>query len=252
MTATEHPIHGTSHEWDDPTRLAADARSILACPATVSMVIEGEPQLVDGEAELGVADHRGVPTFVCRVNSPVARAAASHASALLTLASGLGPRGGQERRDTLTLAGRLERTGFEHCECCDEVRHVVSLDLNFVLLARPVPGAEPGTPERQFRIPLEQFRSKEHVLNRGHLQRSIEHANDCHQDELRQAVSLGTNTRPADLVGVRLAHLTPSDVELQWVDVDGAHRQVVTFPRTARDLAELGEMLRRGLHAGIC
>ena len=44
-----------------------------------------------------------------------------------------------------------------------------------------------------------------HHLNRGHLQRSVEHANDCHQDELRQAVSTGTGTRAGDLGGVRIA-----------------------------------------------
>jgi hypothetical protein len=248
VTATEHPTQTT----DDPHRLAADARSILACPATVSMVIEGEPHLVDDETELAVTDHHGTPTFVCRADSPVARAASGQASALLTVTSGLGPRGGPDRLDTLTVAGRLERTGYERCDCCDEERPVVSLDLNFVLLSRPVPGAPEGTPDRQHRVPIELFRSHDHALNRGHLQRSVEHANDCHQDELRQAVSFGTSTRPADLIGVRLAHLTPSNVELQWVDVDGAHRQVVAFPRTARTLVELGEMLRRGLHAGIC
>lgn len=237
---------------DQQPRLAADARSILACPDVASMVVEGQPTLLDEEIELGVTDRDGTPTFVCRADSPVAHAAAKHASALLTLTSGLGPRGGVERRDTLTLAGRLERTGIEHCDCCDEQRHVVTLDLNFVLLSRPAPETGDEVPERQFRVPLEEFRSPAHLLNRGHLQRSVEHANECHQDELRQAVSLGTQTRPGDLIGVRLARLTPRDVELQWVDIDGAHRQVVTFPHTARTLAELGEMLRRGLHAGIC
>lgn len=247
MTATEHPAPET-----DPARLAADARSVLACPATVSMVIEGETRLVEDDAELVVRDEDGTPTFTCRAGSPVARAAHARASALLTLTSGLGPRAGLERRDTLTLAGRLELTGLERCECCDEVRHVVSLVLSFALLSRPVPGAAAEMPERQHRIPLEQFGSSEHALNRGHLQRSIEHANDCHQDELRQAVSVGTQTRPGDLIGVRLADLTTRNVELQWVDTEGAHRRVVTFPRAARTLAELGEMLRRGLHAGIC
>ena len=34
--------------------------------------------------------------------------------------------------------------------------------------------------------------------------------------------------------------------------ITGAHEQVIRFARTARDLTELGEMLRRGLHAGLC
>jgi hypothetical protein len=238
VTPTEHP----SQDLAEPARLAADARSILACPATVSLVIDGEEHAVS-EDEVGITDHRGVPTFLCRAGSPVGRAAVGQRSALLTLSSGLGPRGGSERDATVTIAGRLEHTGFEDCECCDEVRHVVSLDASFVLLERS---------GRQHPVPLQLFRSREHALNRGHLQRSVEHANDCHQDELRRALALGTGTRPGDLIGVRLGHLTASGVELQWVDVAGAHRTVLTFPRTARDLAELGELLRRGLHAGIC
>jgi hypothetical protein len=107
-------------------------------------------------------------------------------------------------------------------------------------------------PDRQLRVPVDAFRSREHHLNRGHLQRSVEHANDCHQEELRQAVALGTSTRPGELLGVRIARLTPADVTVQWVDATGAHERAIGFPRVARDLAELGEMLRRGLHAGIC
>lgn len=220
--------------------LAADARSILACPSEVSLVIEGEPLVED---DTGLTDRRGTPTFLCRPGSPVARAAHAHRSALLTVTSGLGPRGGSERADTLTLAGRLERVGVEDCDCCQDVRHVVSLRLSFVLLERD---------GRQHRVALDQFRSLEHDLNRGHLQRSTEHANDCHQEELRQAVSTGTRTPPAELLGVRLTDLTPRSVEVQWVDLDGAHRHVIEFPRVAGTLDELGDLLRHSLHAGIC
>jgi hypothetical protein len=246
VTTTEH------HSPDaDPRLVAADARSILACPSAVSLVIEGEEHAVGERDDLGLSDHRGTPTFLCPATSAVARAAAEHRSALLTVTSGLGPRGGRQRGDTLTLAGRLERTGAEHCDCCDELRHVVSLNLSFILLARPEDPAA-GVPDRQLRVPLDEFRSRAHHLNRGHLQRSVDHANDCHQEELRQAVGTGTGTRPGDLLGVRIARLTPSDVVIQWVDDSGAHEQVVAFARTARDLSELGEMLRRGLHAGLC
>jgi hypothetical protein len=250
VTTTEH--HSPGHDTGgDPRLVAADARSILACPSAVSLVIEGEEHAVGERDDLGLSDHRGTPTFLCPATSAVARAAAAHRSALLTVTSGLGPRGGRERGDTLTLAGRLERTGAERYDCCDEVRHVVSLNLNFILLARPEDPAA-GVPGRQLRVQLDEFRSREHHLNRGHLQRSVEHANDCHQEELCQAVGTGTGTRSGDLVGVRIARLTPSDVVVQWVDDSGAHEQVIAFARTARDLPDLGEMLRRGLHAGLC
>ncbi len=222
-------------------RLASAARSILACPAEVSLVLEGDAQIVGDDS--GLTDRDGRPTFTCRPGSPIAQAAAARRSALLTVASGLGPRDGQEREDTLTLAGRLERVGLEACDCCQQVRHVVALEPNVVLLARA---------ERQLRVPLEEFRSAAHQLNRGHLQRSVEHANDCHQEELRQAIAQGTGTHPSALLGVRIARLSPADVVVQWVDETGAHEQVIAFARSARDLAELGEMLRRGLHAGLC
>lgn len=228
----------------EPIRLAGHARSILACPASARLVVEGEEHAIDDE-EVGLTDHRGVPTLLCPADSPIARAAAAHGSALLTLGSGLGPEDGAEREDTLMLAGRLERTGYERCDCCQEVRHVVGLDLNFVLLAR-------GEGQRQQRVPLSEFLSPHHHLNRGHLQRSVEHANDCHQVELRQSVALATGTRPGDLLAVRIARLTPADVLLQWVDPDGAHQQLLEFSRPARDLVDLGELLRLGLHAGLC
>ena len=247
MTTTEQ------HTPDlDPRMIANEARSILACPATASLVIEGEQHVVSGGAELGLTDHRGTPTFLCPADSVLARAAAARSSALLTVTSGLGPRGGAERAETLTLAGRLERTGVEHCDCCSEMRHVVSLDLDSVLLTRSTGDSDGERDERRLPVPVEAFRSRDHHLNRGHLQRSVEHANDCHEGELRQAVALGTGTRPGDLLGVRISRLTPADVTIQWVDGSGAYQASVAFPRAARDLTELGEMLRRGLHAGIC
>lgn len=211
--------------------LAGDARSILACPATASLVVEGQPTASEDDLELSDSD--GTPMLYCPPDSPLVRAAVARASALLTVTSGLGPRGGSEREDTLTLAGRLEPTGGEP----------IALHLNFVLLARS---------DRQHRIPLPEFRDRTHRLNRGNLQRSTEHANECHQDELRRAISLGTGVRPADLLGAQLIDLRPDRVEVQWVDRGGAHRRVVEFPHAADDLPELGEMLRRGLYAGLC
>lgn len=214
----------------DSRRLAADARSILACPASASLVVEGEPNAIEDRLEL--CDDGGTPALYCPPDSPVARAAARRASALLTLTSGLGPRTGPDRANTLTLGGRLQPTHGE----------AIVLHLNFVLLARD---------DRQHKISLEDFRSPEHRMNRGHLQRSTEHANECHQDELRRAVSLGTGTRPTEILGVQISRLSPEGVEVQWVDEQGAHQQVLRFPRPARDIADLGELLRRGLYAGL-
>lgn len=236
----------------DPAELAAEARSILACPGSVSLVVDGHPTVLDDDA-LGMQDVHGTPTFSCPPESELATAAGHHRSALITIESGLGTAGSAERRMTLTLAGRLETRGVEDCACCAETRHVVVLELNFALLSRrAAPDGDEERPDEQFRVPLEHFRSPAHHLNRGYLQRSVEHANNCHQEELRRAVSTTTGTPMGRLLGVALSGLSPAGVQVRWVDVDGARHLDVTFPRAARTTAELGEMLRRELHSGLC
>jgi hypothetical protein len=234
---------------DEQHRMAAVARSILSCPADVDLVVDGVPTPLEHDDVLGLQDVHGSPTFSCRPGSELALAGVSGRSALLTLASGLGPVGSSGRADSLVLAGRLETRGREDCECCTETRDIVGLQLNFALLTS---GGGVEEPEQQFRVPLEHFRSGVHHLNRGFLQRSVEHANDCHQDELRRAVSLSSGTRMTDVVGVRLTGLSTRGVVVGWVDTEGAHRTVIDFPRPARSPAELGDLLRRELNAGLC
>ena len=107
----------------------------------------------------------------------------------MTVESGLGLPGSPERRDTLTLAGRLEVARAPGVRLLRRGADLVALDLNFVLLARyPAAPTPQGRPETQYRVPLAPFCSPIHDLNRGYLQRSVEHANNCHQDELRRAV----------------------------------------------------------------
>jgi hypothetical protein len=122
------------------------------------------------------------------------------------------------------------------------------MKLSFALLGRSADDA----PARQDRVPLDHFRSPEHHLNRGFLQRAGEHANACHQEELRRAVSTIIGTRLSEVVGVTLTGLMPDQVEVQWVDLRGSHSRVLEFPCAARNAEELGELLRRGLHAGLC
>jgi hypothetical protein len=236
--------HGTT----TPVRLAAAARSILACPAEASMVVDGVDDVLAGMDDLGMRDLGGQPTFSCVSDTPLAAAARGRRSALLTLESGLGPAGSPDRSAKLTLSGRLASRGREDCECCGEVRDTVVLEINFALLGRTTE----ELPGQQLRVPLDQFRSAEHDLNRGFLQRSVEHANGCHQEELRRAVSTTTGTRLAEVVGVALTDLQPHQVEVRWVDVRGAHSHLLEFSRTARTAEELGDLLRRELHAGLC
>ncbi|MFC7502289.1 hypothetical protein ACOACQ_11335 [Nocardioides sp. CPCC 206347] len=237
----------------DIHRLAAAARSILACPDDVSLVVDGIDDITAGldHEHLEMRDHGGRPVFACPADSDLARAAHDRRGALLTLRSGLGRPGSPDRDATLTLSGRLEASGLEECECCCEVRLRVSLHLDFAVLARD--SAPESAPDKaRLRVPLAAFGSRAHDLNRGFLQRSVEHANLCHQDELRRAIATRTDTRLGDIVGVQLAELQTTAVVLQWVDVDGAHDAELRFPRAATSTADLGELLRSELHAGIC
>ena len=237
----------------DVHRLAAAARSILACPDEVQLVVDGVDDIAAGldDDRLEMQDRSGRPVFACPADSPLAIAATDRRGALLTLRSGLGAPGSEDRDAVLTLSGRLEADGLEECHCCTEIRMRVSLHLDFALLTR---GSEPeAAPEAaRFRVPLGAFASRAHDLNRGFLQRSIEHANLCHQDELRRAIATRTNTRLGEVLGVHLADLRADGVELQWVDTTGAHHTCLDFGSAATSTHELGELLRDELHSGLC
>jgi len=249
MTQADH----RTRSLPDAHEIAGAARSVLACADSVNLVVDGVADVLEGDAELGMQDRHGTPTFLSPVGSALADAAGRHRSALMSVESAVGLPGSPERRDTLTLAGRLEARERQECDCCAEVRMLVALDLNFVLLARyPAAPTPQGRPETQYRVPLPHFCSPIHDLNRGYLQRSVEHANNCHQDELRRAVSTTAGTPMKEVVGVTLTNLSAGGVEIRWVDLTGAHASVVTFPRPAENVAELGDLLRGELHAGLC
>lgn len=243
----------------DVHRLAAAARSILACPADVRLVVDGIDDVTAGleDDHLEMQDDGGLPTFSCPADAALAVAATDRRGALLTLRSGLGRPGSADREATLTLSGRLEASGLEECECCAEVRMRILLQLDFAVLAREneqsaEQSGEQSCGQARLRVPLHAFASRDHDLNRGFLQRAVEHANHCHQDELRRAIATRTSTRLGDVLGVHLADLRADGVVLQWVDPTGSHQSVLHFPRPAASTAELGELLRSELHAGLC
>lgn len=237
----------------DPARLAAAARSILACPGDVELAVDGIDDVTAGldeaDGALAMRDVDGRPVFSCPADSMLAVAAADGRHALLTVTSGVGRPGSRSREAVLTLAGRLETTGLEECHCCDQVRVGVALVLDYAQLARSAGDGRHVVPHR---VPLPAYSSPAHQLNRGFLQRAAEHANACHQEELRRAVATTSNTLVGDIVGVHLTGLRPDRVEVQWVDGTGAHSRVLAFGRAATTAAELGELMRARLHAGLC
>lgn len=229
--------------------LAAEARSILSCPGAVSLVVDGVEQ-VQGNPRLVLEDRDGVPVFVCPAGSPVDQAADGRRTALLEISSGLAEHHDMPIRPSVVMAARL-RSGGHACadlEDSGDWRAAV-VETRKVVLVRPGLG---GQPERHLPVPVEDFRSPVHDLNAGYLQKSVEHANHCHQRELRHSVAQATQTRVDDIAGVALADLSVDGVILRWVDAGGAQVRAIHFPTSARTPVELGEHLRRELHAGIC
>ncbi|QIG42724.1 hypothetical protein G5V58_07950 [Nocardioides anomalus] len=218
------------------------ARSILSCPDGAEVAVDGFPA-AGCDDELGMRDADGVPTFSCRLGSPMADAGRTGSPALVTLTSGLGPGGSADRALTLTLTGSLSIGEVEHCTCCGEQRLEVVLDLDFVVLGRD---------GEQRRVPLREFRDPGLRLNRGYLQRAREHANDCHREQLSQVVTRTTGTPAEHLLDVSLVDLTTHGAELSWIDRRGGHRAALWFSRPAASVEELGVLLRHELHAGIC
>ena len=159
---------------------AADAaRSILACPDGLTVIVDGVPQSLE-DAPLGVQDWCGTPMFVCQADGELSMAAARRGRALLSVDSALAD------DESLLLVGRLRRAGSDVCPCCDAQSDVVVLDLADVVLSRA--GQRQTIAVRDFVDPALQ-------LNTGYLLRSQEHVNLNHAEHLRLAVARQTSMR---------------------------------------------------------
>lgn len=225
----------------DPDQLAARARSALSCPAAASMVIKGTEHLFGGD-DLGLQDRAGVPTLVCRSGSVVEEAGIAHQKALLRVISGVVE--DDNTTESVVLAGKLATPR----PCCDPQMSAVAIDPSIIMLIRT---SADGT-SRQYRVPTALFRSPTHALNKGYLLRCTEHMNECHDAELRQAVSLCTGTPSSALAGAAIAGLSPLGVDVQWVDTEGAHLRRLDFTAPATSPDELATALRDHLHSGLC
>ncbi|MGD9960932.1 hypothetical protein [Nocardioides sp.] len=219
------------------TDLAAVARSVLACPGSMSLLVDGIEH-VDGSTSLVLEDRGGLPAITCHLDSPLHRAAEQARSGLLELSSGLpDPDPGL----SLVLAGHLDLVGEEVLD--DEPAVQVLLVVTRVLLIRR---------GRRHLIAPQAFRDPTLALNSGYLHRATEHANCCHLAELRRSVAQAVGVPVDGILAAALDRLTPSAVDLVWVDEHGADRRTLTFERPAATPVELGDALRRRLHASIC
>ncbi|CCH77420.1 hypothetical protein BN12_1940001 [Nostocoides japonicum T1-X7] len=225
--------------------VAAEARSILSCPAQIGVTIDGVlARFIDGAHIAAREDGR--PTFACHPDDPLVDAARCGSAAVLTVRSGV--TGGWSEEATVIVTGRLLPSGRFECDCCDAVREQVDVDPATVVLCVP----DGDGRQTRIQVPLDAFHDPAHGLNRGYLQQSTTHLNMCHQRELRLAVGALAQLHLADIAGVTLSDLHPDGVVIGWVTLDGAHRRELRFSRAARTVTELGELLRFHLHHGLC
>lgn len=230
-------------DTQDPAALAALARSILSCPRSVSLLVDGTELLLgDG---ISLRDDDGIPTFFAPVDSEVDRAATDQRSALLRITGHLDD-DESAPTDSLVLAGRLHLRG----ECLhEEMVRIITFDIGLVSLVRP---ASVERRESHLPVPTAHFRHPAHRLNRGYLINCMRHANECHQAELIDALATTTGREVGQLAGVSLVGLNTSGVDLHWVDLRGAHVMPIRFRRPARTPEELAAMLSAELHSDFC
>ncbi len=215
--------------------VAAAARSILACPATADLEVDRLPLPLD---DVVLGELGGRPTLTCEAGSPLARAAASRSVARLGLVGAVRGRAG----DALVLTGRLGPLETAACASCDHEHLVVGLDPAAALVTLA---------GHRHQLPLADYLSPAHQLNRGYLQRSLEHVEEHHHDDLRRSVAASTGTPLDDLVAVRLRELDARGVTLEWIDPGGAHQVRLRFPHRASSTVELGRLLREGIAAPL-
>jgi len=211
------------------------ARSILACAAEIEITVDGEPLAL--ESPIGIQDWSGSPTFVCAPESPLALAGLHGSQVSLNVSSAL------SEDDTLLLAGHLRHLAVDNCACCESDRALIAVDLSHVLLLRSCA----STP-----IDVADFCDPMLQLNTGYLRRTEQHLNESHGDHLRVAVARLTGRSVRTIGAAQVCALTPTGVDVQWITDDGAHAAALVFGRAARNADELGELLRRALHAEIC
>lgn len=243
---------GPTPPASDPTgvvALAARARAVTSYAAAASLVVKGVDLLLD-EHQLALQDRDGIPVLLCEPGSPLHFAGAGRHKALLRVTGSAALDARTGLRTSVAVAGRLRLGSPSGCDAT-AARDVSAVTLAPSLVMLLTTDAD-GRALRQQSVPLAAWHDPAHRLNAGYLLRSAEHANHCHGEELRRAVSLATGTPSTRLAGAALADLGPSGVSLRWVDDEGAHQHRLEFPTPATSPAELADRLRDHLPHGLC
>lgn len=225
-----------------PAHPALIARSVLSCPASITLRVGEADQDLQDETYDVTCDVHGAPVFSASDRSALLAATRRGLEGTVEVTSGLGRPGSRERGLTLVIRGRLavRDTG---CACCGDPRTLVALEPTAVTLHRD---------DLALPVDLSRFRDHRHVLNEGYLQRTAEHANDAHGDELRSAMAATLGVPLQSLLAASLLRVDTGGVDVSWLDAAGAHTERLDFLRTVSSPHELGAALRSHLHAGIC
>ena len=225
-----------------PAEAALLARSVLSCPASITLRVGGQQEPVADEAHDMTSDVHGSPVLSASTDSALLAAAQEDAIGVVEVASGLdAPTSGGARLD-LFLQGRLAQRG-SGCQCCGDPRALVALEVSRVTLFRD---------DRPVPVDLARFRDRGLVLNPGYLQRTAEHANEAHERELRAAAASTFGVPLQSLLAASLLRVDTAGVDVSWLDDAGGHTERLDFLRTVSSPQELGAALRSHLHAGIC
>lgn len=225
-----------------PTEAALIARSVLSCPERLTLRVGEQREALEDEAYDVTSDVHGSPVFSASEGSALLAAARRGAGGVLEVTSGLGDPGCGDRRLDLFLQGRLARRGAG-CSCCGDPRSLVALEVSRVTLFRD---------DRPVPVDVARYRDRELVLNPGYLQRTAEHANEAHEQELRAAMASTFGVPLQSLLAASLLRVDASGVDVSWLDTAGGHTERLDFLRTVSSPQELGTALRSHLHAGIC
>ena len=225
-----------------PADAARLARSVLSCPDSITLRVGDETQSLHEESYDVTCDVHGSPVFSAAEGSTLLEAAERGATGVVEVTSALRDRDTDDGRLEIFLQGRLDQRG-SGCDCCGDPRALVAMEVSRVTLFRD---------DRPVPVDVARFRDPGHVLNPGYLQRTVEHANEAHELELRAAVGSTFGVPQQSLLAASLVRVDASGVVVSWLDEAGGHTQRLDFLRTVASPQELGAALRSHLHAGIC
>ncbi|SEC83720.1 Protein of unknown function [Nocardioides exalbidus] len=226
----------------NPAEAALLARSVLSCPDAITLWVGEARRCVEDELYEVTCDMHGAPVFSASDESALLAAAHGGSEGMVEIASGLGAPASAHRRLSLVLQGRLVQRD-SGCSCCGDPRSLVALDLSAVSLL---------SDEETLAVDVSRFRDHRHVLNPGYLQRTVEHANEAHELELRTAISTTFGVPLHSMLAASLVRVDPCGVDVTWLDASGSHPHRLDFVRPVTSPQELGAALRSHLHAGMC